>query len=133
MPTAKKTSTTKSTTKKATNTTKTNNTNKEIEKTTEYIKLRENLYRQLERRKALTPIYVDLIEDYMSFYVIKEKLKKDIYDRGVYITYNNGGGQSGETDNASIDKLLKVSNKMRDILKQLEINLDAVVEEDDEL
>lgn len=127
MPTAKKTSTTRSTTKKA------NNTNKEIEKTTEYTKLRENLYRQLERRKALTPIYVDLIEDYMSFYVIKEKLKKDIYDRGVYITYNNGGGQSGETDNASIDKLLKVSNKMRDILKQLEINLDAVVEEDDEL
>lgn len=99
----------------------------------QYADVRDNLYKQLEKRKAITPIYKDLIEDYMSFWSIKESLKKDIKERGVYIKYNNGGGQSGETDNPSIEKLLKISTKMKDILLQLEIDLDAVGEDDDEL
>lgn len=99
----------------------------------QYAEVKENLYKQLAKRKATTPIYRDLIEDYMAFWSIKENLKKDISDRGVYITYNNGGGQTGETDNPSIDKMLKVSTKMKEILQQMEIDLDAVCEEDDEL
>ena len=91
------------------------------------------LYKQLEKRKAITPIYKDLIEDYMTYWSVKEKLKKDIKERGVYIKYNNGGGQTGETDNPSIDKLLKTSSKLKEILLQLEIDLDAVGEDDDEL
>lgn len=110
---------------------------KRLEETAEfkmqYQEVKENLLKQLEKRKAITPIYKDLIEDYMSFWSIKENLKKDVAERGVYITYNNGGGQTGETDNPSIDKMLKVSTKMKEILVQLEIDLDAVGEEDDEL
>lgn len=99
----------------------------------QYAEIRDNLYKQLEKRKAITPIYKDLIEDYMTYWSVKEKLKKDIKERGVYIKYNNGGGQTGETDNPSIDKLLKTSSKLKEILLQLEIDLDAVGEDDDEL
>lgn len=93
----------------------------------------DNLNQQLEKKKAVFPIYSDLVSDYMSYWEIKEKLKNDVKERGVYIKYNNGGGQTGETDNPSIDKLLKVTTKMKEILAQLEIDVASVVEEDDEL
>lgn len=99
----------------------------------QYSELKENLLEQLKKRKAITPIYQDMIDDYMTYWTIKEKLKRDIQERGMYITYNNGGGQTGQTDNPSVDKLIKTSSKLKDILLQLEIDLDAVGEEDDEL
>ena len=99
--------------------------------------VRKDLIHQLEKRKALSSIFMDLIEDYMDFWVIKEQLKEDIRQRGVYVKYDNGGGQTGYTSNSSVDNLLKVSSKMRDILKQLEISVDVVStemeEEEDDL
>ena len=97
--------------------------------------VRKDLMHQLTKRKALSPVFMDLINDYMDFWVIKEQLKKDIRKRGVYVQYDNGGGQTGYTSNSSVDNLLKVSSKMRDIIKQLEISVDVVsteMEEEDD-
>lgn len=97
--------------------------------------VRKDLIHQLTKRKALSPVFMDIINDYMEFWEIKEKLKDDIRKRGVYVQYDNGGGQTGITSNSSVDNLLKISSKMRDIIKQLEINVDVVsteMEEDDD-
>lgn len=71
----------------------------------------------------------------MSLYETKNMLKKDILKRGVMVTYNNGGGQSGVKKNDSIEQLLKVNTQMIKILDA--IGIKAVPEygcdDDDEL
>lgn len=100
-----------------------------------YYEIRTDLLDQLERNGTFGEYYIDLIEDYMSLYETKNMLKKDILKRGVTVTYNNGGGQSGVKKNDSIEQLLKVNTQMIKILDA--IGIKAVPEygcdDDDEL
>ena len=60
--------------------------------------------------------------------------KIDIITRGVYITYNNGGGQSGTKENPSIAYQLKISSQMLKILQQLKLDVESAGDSgDDEL
>ena len=57
----------------------------------------------------------------MSFWVDKQLLTDDIQARGVVVTYNNGGGQSGKKRNDSIADKIKVNVQMLNILNELGI------------
>jgi hypothetical protein len=57
----------------------------------------------------------------MAFWVIKEQLQEDIDERGVVVTYNNGGGQSGSKKNDSVSEKIKVTVQMSKILDDLGI------------
>lgn len=100
----------------------------------EYNAIRKNLTEQLQRQGALTPVFVNLVDDYMALYDLQQILITDINENGIRIPYDNGGGQSGERDNPSIQQRVRVNAQMLKILKQLNITTEnAQNGEEDEL
>jgi len=95
--------------------------------------LRESLLNQLKVMGADTPQFQDLVNDYVSFYGIKNNLIADIEERGVSIEWRNGDKQGGFKKNDSIAELVKVNAQMLKILQQLHIEtVDGDVEDDDD-
>lgn len=86
-----------------------------------YEEIKSDLLDQLERNGTVGKYYIDLIDDYMNFWVDKCLLTEDIQQRGVVVTYNNGGGQSGKKRNDSIADKIKVNVQMINILNALGI------------
>ena len=84
-----------------------------------YGRIRQDLLDQLERNGTVGKYYTDLVEDYMSFWLDKQLLIEDIRSRGVVVTYNNGGGQSGKKRNDSIADKIKVNAQMLNILNAI--------------
>lgn len=90
-------------------------------------KVKKNLIQQLKLRGADIPVFLDLIEDYMSLWETKELLIADIRENGIRIHYDNGGGQVGEKDNPSVQLQVRVNAQMLKILAQLGISTDKVL------
>ncbi|MGI6629362.1 MAG: P27 family phage terminase small subunit [Bacillota bacterium] len=88
------------------------------------LQIKQDLIDQLERQAIYGQHYLDLINDYMELWDIKNRLIKDIKERGVSIrweTYNKDGEvvQSGYKKNESIAELNKTSAQMLKILSEL--------------
>ena len=92
-------------------------------------KIQKSLLKQLEDKNLKTDFFVDLVNDYMSMWDIKNKLIEDIEEKGVSMKYKNGANQYGYKQNASVRELTTVNNQMLKILKDLGIK--AEVKEDD--
>lgn len=102
------------------------------------VRLRNKIERAIEKQMKEKKLdnhahYKDLAKDYLSMWDIKNYLIADIEERGVSITWSNGGGQEGSKKNESISELLKVNKQMLTILYDLGIRAsDLKVEEEDE-
>lgn len=92
---------------------------RELMESESYGRIKQDLLDQLERNGTVGKYYTDLVEDYMSFWVDKQLLIEDIRSRGVVVTYNNGGGQSGKKRNDSIADKIKVNAQMLNILSAI--------------
>jgi len=91
-------------------------------------KLRGSLIAQLKSMNSDSATFLDLVEDYISFYNIKNELIADINKRGVSIEWVNSATQKGRKKNDSVSELVKVNAQMLKILQQLHIE---TVEGDD--
>lgn len=89
-----------------------------------YKAIRQSLIDQLRANGSDNAHFLDLVEDYMQFWVIKYMTSIDIRTRGPIIIYNNGGGQSGTKENPSVAYQIKLNNQMLKILNQLNLNVD---------
>lgn len=81
--------------------------------------IKTDLIDQLERNGVHGSHYLDLINDYMSMWDIKNKLIKDVKTRGVTTKYQNGENQWGYKKNDSIAELNKTNAQMLKILNEL--------------
>ena len=81
--------------------------------------IKKDLVNQLERNGVYGHHYLDLIDDYMALWDIKNKLIRDIKDRGVVVRYQNGETQWGHKKNDSIAELNKTNGQMLKILAEL--------------
>ena len=109
---------------------------KNYKATKEFKEIRESLIEQLTAHGNDTKFFLDLAQDYMSLWVIKNKLIDDINERGVVCEYQNGKDQWGHKKNDSVSELNKVSQQMLKILTQLKIEaktIDSLEDDDDEL
>ena len=108
---------------------------KDYKKTKAYRELKKSLLDQLKENGNEKDFFVNLVEDYMRLWVIKNQLNDDIETRGVVTEYKNGANQYGTKRNDSIADLLKVNSQMLKILQQLEIKATPTIEDldDDEL
>ena len=88
--------------------------------------IERDLKAQLKRNGTTSKYYLDLVDDYMRLWDIKNSLFSDITERGVVTPYNNGGGQSGTKQNDSVFSVLKVSDRMTRILDNLGIKPSVV-------
>lgn len=104
-----------------------------LRKSKKFREIRASLIDQLSDNGADTKAFIDLVDDYMSLWVIKEMTKIDIQLRGVYIKYSNGGGQHGTKENPSVAYQLKITSQMMKILSQLNLNVDNAGGSNDEL
>ncbi len=93
----------------------------------EYKKIKRDLIKQLKLKKANIPTLLSQIDDYMSMWVEKEIFIHDIEERGVYVPYDNGGGQKGTKKNDSVLDKVKVNTQMLKILEALDITSTTLV------
>ena len=88
--------------------------------------IRDDLLIQLKRKGVSGQHFIDLVNDYVSLWEIKNMLIADIKKRGVSIYWCNGGGQEGWKKNDSIAELNKTNNQMLKILKDLDIKPEPI-------
>ena len=86
-----------------------------------YAEVKQDLLDQLERNGTFGKYYTDLVNDYMDMWVTKCLLVDDIQQRGVTVKYNNGGGQTGQKKNESVEQRIKVNAQMLKLLSELGI------------
>ncbi|MCC5465552.1 P27 family phage terminase small subunit [Pelosinus sp. Bkl1] len=97
--------------------------------------IKKDLIDQLERNGVYGNHFLDVVEDYMSLWEIKNKLIRDIESRGVSIEWSNGGGQGGFKKNDSIGELNKTNAQMLKILNELGLKASKaeVIKDDEEM
>lgn len=83
------------------------------------IAIRTDLKQQLEDMNKFGKFYDDLIEDYIDMVKTKDKLKKDIKDKGIRFKVKTGNGFMQVKPNESVPNFLKVNNQMLKILDSL--------------
>lgn len=97
-------------------------------------RVRASLLKELEHKEMDVELWRDLINDYLTFWEIKEKLKFEIERNGAMITIENGK-QKFRKKNDAVVELPKISKRMTDILDFLKINppdYDPEGDDDDE-
>ncbi len=82
--------------------------------------VKKSLLAQLQTRNVNEAYYTDLIGDYMDLWDTKNKLIRDISDRGVMVPYTTAAG-TNLRKNDSVSELVKVSTQMLKILDSLRI------------
>lgn len=105
---------------------------KKLKESEEYKIIRKDLLDQLDRNGIYGKQFKDLIEDYMSLWIVKNLLIDDISTRGVSIKWNNGGGQNGYKKNDSVGELNKTNGQMLKLLNELGIKATVADSGDDD-
>lgn len=100
--------------------------------TAEQRRIRDDLIQQLEKKRQNTSYYEDLVNDYIVMMQTRDRLQKDIIDRGTLVEWSNGGGQKGFKKNDSIDQYNKICDRMIKHLDFLGIRPDETILNDDE-
>lgn len=98
--------------------------------------IKQDLIDQLERRGVYGQHYLDLINDYMALWDIKNDLISDIKERGVTTKYQNGANQWGYKKNDSVSELTKINAQMLKLLSELGlrgVDFEAVDDDDEEM
>ncbi len=105
---------------------------KNEEKTEKYDTLKMDLEQQLITNANYNPVTKELIEKYIDYTKMEDKLIKDINLRGVNVKWDNGGGQKGRKKNDSITESIKVNAQKLKILDKLGIKAPESKGEGDE-
>lgn len=94
--------------------------------------VRRALLAQLEAMGANQDHFVDLVKDYISLYDVKNKLIKDIKERGVMYTDLSSVGVEMQKNNPSVRELVNVNRQMLALLRELGISTDTVPPREDD-
>lgn len=93
--------------------------------------IHEDLLDQLERNGVYGQHYIDLVNDYMALWDVKNKLINDIREKGVSVKYQNGEHQWGYKKNDSVRELTNVNNQMLRLLDSLGLKASKIESEED--
>ena len=105
---------------------------KKLKESEKYEAIRKDLLDQLDRNGIYGKQFKDLVEDYISLWIVKNLLIDDIKSRGVSIKWNNGGGQNGYKKNDSVGELNKTNAQMLKLLNELGIKATVADSGDDD-
>ena len=97
---------------------------------TQESEIKKDLINQLEKNGVHGNHYLDMANDYMCLWAIKNKLIEDINERGVSVMYQNGASQSGYKKNDSISELNKTNGQMLKILNELGLRATSTLADD---
>lgn len=86
-------------------------------RTKAYREMRDQLIADLKTSGLENAYFLDLVNRYMQLWCCAKELEEDISIRGIRVEYQNGT-QRGETDNKSLDRLMKVYGMMNKFHQQ---------------
>lgn len=91
-----------------------------------------SLKEQLKLQGKTDNFYIDLVNDYMSYWKLKEMMITDIKKNGIRIMSTSGNGFKTEKPNESVQNLQKTTATMLKILNDLNLKepIKAVGEDD---
>lgn len=97
--------------------------------------VRESLLEQLRLQNKTSEFYGDLVNDYIKYWSLKNKLISDINKKGLRYKTTNGNGIEVEKPNESVTNLPKITTAMLKILNDLNLKepLSITTAEDDYL
>lgn len=95
------------------------------------MRIKSDLSKILKRDGKTGSHWSDLMDDYLAFWEIKEKLKTEISRNGVMINYKNGS-QAFRKKNDAVVELPRIHKRMTEILEVLNIRADLIQDDDDE-
>lgn len=104
-----------------------------IKRTKAYRRIRSSLVDQLERSGNATAYYLNLVNDYMMLYTIKELANADVMENGITVEWRNSETQYGRKQNESVNQILKTNQQMIKLLKMLRIEPNSSYEDDEEM
>lgn len=88
-------------------------------KSKKYKTIKASLIEQLVKKGANVAHFTNLVEDYMSYFELKEKLLKDIRTKGTTYKAISSTGKEYEKDNPALKLLPQYTRQMLSILKEL--------------
>lgn len=94
--------------------------------------IKKDLLDQLARSGIVGEFYIDLVNDYMAMWDVKNKLIEDIETNGVSVKYQNGQNQFGYKKNDSVAELQRTNNQMLKLLSHLGLKPSRVEEADED-
>ena len=103
-----------------------------VKRTKTYKRIKTSLEEQLERSGNDSSYFLDLVDDYMKMYVIKELANADIMENGTTVEWRNSENQFGRKKNDAVDQVLKTNAQMLKLLDMLGIKPETGAMEDDE-
>lgn len=83
--------------------------------------MRDSLLEQLKLQNKTSDFYEDLVNDYMDYWSLKNKLIADIRKKGLRYETVNGNGLTVEKPNESVNNLPKITAAMLKILNDLNL------------
>lgn len=83
--------------------------------------VRESLLEQLRLQNKTSEFYGDLVNDYVKYWNLKNKLITDINKKGLRYKTMNGNGIEVEKPNESVTNLPKITTAMLKILNDLNL------------
>jgi len=85
-----------------------------------------SLKKQLDEKGATVDHFTDMINDYLSFWDVKNKQIADIHERGVTFRDLSSTGVPMQKNNPTVKELVMVNKQMLSILKELGLGTDNV-------
>lgn len=87
-------------------------------RTKAYREMRDQMITDLQAAGIYNAYFLDKVDRFMSLWCTSKILEDDLATRGIRVEYQNGS-QRGETDNKSLDRLMKVYDRMDELHRQL--------------
>ena len=97
------------------------------------IAIKEDLENQLIAQNKFGKQFDDMIEDYLYFFELKERLKYDIDINGIRYPNTGGNGFTTNKQNESVETLQKPNGQMLKILQDLDLKAPEEDGEGDDL
>lgn len=91
---------------------------KDWSRTRDYKEMRDQMIADLKAAGIHNAYFLDKVYRFMSLWCQSKELEDDLSVRGIRVEYQNGS-QRGETDNKSLDRLMKVYDRMDELHRQL--------------
>lgn len=83
--------------------------------------IREDLQSQLVSQNKFGKQFDDMVEDYLYFVELKERLQRDLDVNGIRYKSTGGNGFTTYKPNESYERLLKTNGQMLTILEKLDL------------
>lgn len=93
------------------------NRKKDWSRTKAYKEMRDQIIADLSASGLDNAYFRDLVNRFMQLWCCSKELEEDISNRGIRVEYQNGS-QYGQTDNKSLDRLMRVYGMMNKFHQQ---------------